>query len=317
MTRSVDIIVPLYNEERCVTELVTRLRTQMDVLSDYRWRAILVENGSRDATWPLVHQACGQDARFVGVRLSRNFGMDGALTAGLSIADGDAVVMMAGDLQDPPEVIGQFIRAWEGGASNVYAEIQKRHGTGPIRRLTSWAFYRIANLMTGGRIPRNASDFRLLDRALYQAVRDMGERSRFVRGLVAWAGFPTVAIPIERPPRFAGESKAYSLPMLGMAFRAILAHSYFPLRLITLFGLLISVVSVAALGVNAYIAVVHGVPFAGFGTLVSLILLAMGVITLMLGVIAEYISMIYEEVKQRPNFVVRETIGLSQDATGH
>lgn len=200
MTKSIDVIVPLYNEERCVNELVARMQIQMGALSEYQWRVILVENGSRDATWSLVTEACGQDARFVGVRLSRNFGMDGALTAGLSIAEGDAVVMMAGDLQDPPEVIGQFIRAWEAGASNVYAEIQRRHGTGPIRRLTSWAFYRIANLMTGGRIPRNASDFRLLDRALYRAVRDMDERSRFVRGLVAWAGFPTVAIPIERPP---------------------------------------------------------------------------------------------------------------------
>lgn len=312
MTRAIDIVVPLFNEEGCVDELVRRLRAQMDALSRYAWRAILVDNGSRDATWSLVQGACSDDPRFVSIRLSRNFGMDGALTAGLSLTDADAVVMMAGDLQDPPEVIPRFIEAWETGAANVYAEVQRRRGTGPVRRLTSWTFYRIANLMTGGRIPRNASDFRLLDRSLYEAVRGMRERSRFVRGLVAWAGFPTTAIPIERPPRFAGESKAYSLPMLGMAFRAIFAHSNFPLRLITLFGLLSSVVSVIALGINAFVAVFYGVPFAGFGTLVSLLLLALGVLTLMLGVIAEYVGLIYEEVKQRPNFIIRDTIGVKK-----
>lgn len=308
--RSVDVIVPLFNEEECVDELVSRLTSVFNSVADLDWRAILVENGSTDSTWELVQTACRSDSRFVSIRLARNFHMDGGLTAGLSIASADAVVLMAGDLQDPPEVIPTFIEAWSEGIENVYAEITRRGGTGPIRRFTSWAFYRIANFMTGGRIPRNASDFRLMDRRLYESVRKMEERNRFVRGLVAWAGFTSRAIPIERPPRHGGESKAYTLPVLGMAVRAILAHSYVPLRVITVIGLVASFGATVALVVNAVVAVRLGVPFAGFGTLVSLMLLVLGILAMILGVIAEYLSLIYEEVKRRPNFIIKESLGV-------
>jgi dolichol-phosphate mannosyltransferase len=309
--KTVDVIVPAFNEEDCVEELVRRLIAVFDAERDYQWRALIVENGSSDRTWDLLQIAATQDKRICVIRLSRNFRMDGGLTAGLDFATADAVVFMTADLQDPPEAIPEFLRAWEAGADNVYGLVTKREGTGLIRRMNSQLFYWVANRMTGGLMPRNASDFRLMDRRLYETLRDLDERNRFMRGLVAWAGFTTVAVPVPRPPRFAGESKAYSLPVVGLAARALLAHSYLPLHLIAIFGIVLSGLSVLAILVLFPIWIARGVPFAGFGSIVALGLLSLGLITLILGVIAEYISLIYEEVKRRPNFVVRETVGIT------
>jgi dolichol-phosphate mannosyltransferase len=310
--RSVDVIIPAYNEEECIEELGRRLGALFDLESAYDWRAIVVENGSIDRTWELLQEVCEQDRRFTVVRLSRNFHMDGGLTAGLAYATADAVVFMAADLQDPPEAISEFLRHWEAGAHNVYGLVTERKGTGPLRRFNSQAFYWIANRATSGRMPRNASDFRLMDRRLYETVRRLDERNRFMRGLVSWAGFESVAVPVPRPPRYAGSSKAYSLPVIGLAMRAIFAHTYFPLRVISIVGVFFSVATAIAFVVLAIIWETQGVPFAGFGSLVSLGLFGFGILTVMLGVIAEYLGLIYEEVKRRPNFVVQETIGIPE-----
>lgn len=310
--KSIDIVIPAYNEEECIDELARRLTSMFDANPQYVWRAIIVENGSSDATWELASAVAAADKRFAVLRLARNFHMDGGLTAGLEFVTADAVVFMTADLQDPPEVIPEFAAKWEEGFDNVYGEVTKREGTGPLRRFNSWAFYKLANYMTKGRLPRNASDFRLMDRRLYEVVRSMDERNRFMRGLVAWAGFQSASVPVPRPPRFAGESKAYSLPVIGMAFRALFSHSYLPLRLITLTGVIVALVSAVSLLVLTVLWFTAGVPFAGFGTLVSLNLLVFGVLALMLGVMSEYLSLVYEEVKRRPNFIVRETLGLSQ-----
>lgn len=309
--KSIDVIVPAYNEQECIEELIRRLLAVFDAERGYQWRAIIVENGSSDRTWELLQAATKQDKRICVVRLSRNFRMDGGLTAGLDFATADAVVFMTADLQDPPEAIPEFLRRWEDGADNVYGLVTKREGTGPIRRLNSQLFYWFADRMTGGLMPRNASDFRLMDRRLYETLRGLDERNRFMRGLVAWAGFTSVAVPIPRPPRYAGESKAYSGIIVGLAARALLAHSYLPLHLIAIFGMALSALSVVSILVLFPLWIIRGVPFAGFGSLIALGLLSLGLITLILGVIAEYISLIYEEVKGRPNFVVRETVGIA------
>jgi polyisoprenyl-phosphate glycosyltransferase len=188
--------------------------------------------------------------------------------------------------------------------------VTERQGTGPVRRMNSQLFYWLASHLSDGLLTRNASDFRLMDRALYETLRSMDERNRFMRGLVAWAGFESVGVPVARPPRFAGESKAYTWQVIGLAFKGIFAHSYKPLRLITAVGFMASLVAAFALVVLVVRAFAEGVPFAGYGTIVALLLLIFGLLALMLGVIAEYIALIYEEVKGRPNFVVQETIGL-------
>ena len=308
--KSIDIVIPAFNEDECIEEMVRRLKLVFAAESNYSWRVIYVENGSSDNTWGLLQEACAQDERFTVVRLARNFHMDGGLTAGLEFATADAVVFMTADLQDPPEVLPLFVREWEAGFDNIYGEVTAREGTGLIRRFNSQAFYWLAGKMTDGRLPRNASDFRLMDRTLYETVRGLDERNRFMRGLVAWSGFTSKAVPVPRPPRFAGESKAYSLPVIGLAFRALFAHSYLPLRLITLTGIISSFLAVVLFIGLGIVWLTRGVPFAGFGSIMSLVLLGFGALTLMLGVLAEYLSLVYEEVKRRPNFVVRETVGL-------
>jgi glycosyltransferase involved in cell wall biosynthesis len=305
----ISLIIPAYNEEDCVDELARRLKAVFESEPQYDFEAIIVENGSIDSTWEKLQNIAGTDSRFKILKLSRNFRMDGGLTAGLDYVVGDACVLMTADLQDPPELIPSFLRKWEEGFENVFGVVTKREGTGPIRTMNSKMFYWLAGKLTDGRIPRNASDFRLVDKKVYEAVRGMTERNRFVRGLFAWAGFRSIGIPMERPPRFGGVSNAHTFKVLDLAFKGIFAHSYKPLRLITVFGFLVSAISFMSIIPLFFLWVFVGVPFAGFGTLVGLFLLVFGIVSLMLGILSEYVGLIYEEVKARPNYVVSELLG--------
>lgn len=302
----ISLIIPAYNEEDCVDELFTRLKNIFETEHQYDFEVVIVENGSLDSTWAKLQNIAGQDSRFKILKLSRNFRMDGGLTAGLDYIKGDACVLMTADLQDPPELIPQFLRYWEQGYENIFGVITKREGTGPIRTMNSKLFYWLAGKLTDGRIPRNASDFRLVDKKVYVAVKGMTERNRFVRGLFAWAGFNSIGVPMERPPRFGGVSNAHTLKVLDLAFKGIFAHSYKPLRLITVFGFILSAVSFISILPLFFLWLFVGVPFAGFGTLVGLFLLVFGIVSLMLGILSEYVGLIYEEVKARPNYVVSE-----------
>ena len=276
--------------------------------SKYDFQVFIIENGSTDSTFEKLKKISQHDSRFKTVKLSRNFRMDGGLTAGLQLVTGDACVLMTADLQDPPEAISIFLREWELGWENVFGVVTKREGTGFIRTLNSKIFYLIAGKLSDGRIPRNGSDFRLVDKKVYEVVRNMTERNRFVRGLFAWVGFKSKGIPIHRPLRHAGVSKAHTLKVLDLALKGIFAHSYKPLRIITLFGLTLSGLSVLSLFPLIYLWVNTGVPFAGFGTIITLFLFLIGLITLMLGILSEYVGLIYEEVKQRPNFIISEIV---------
>ncbi len=302
----ISLIIPAFNEEDCVDELARRLKAVFESESQYDFEVVVVENGSVDTTWVKLQHIAGVDARFKILKLSRNFRMDGGLTAGLDHIKGDACVLMTADLQDPPELIPQFLRFWEQGYENIYGVITKREGTGPIRTMNSKLFYLLAGKLTDGRIPRNASDFRLVDKKVYIAVKGMTERNRFVRGLFAWAGFNSIGVPMERPPRFGGVSNAHTLKVLDLAFKGIFAHSYKPLRLITVFGFILSALSFISILPLFFLWLFVGVPFAGFGTLVGLFLLVFGIVSLMLGILSEYVGLIYEEVKARPNYVVSE-----------
>jgi dolichol-phosphate mannosyltransferase len=236
--------------------------------------------------------------------------MDGGITAGLNLASGDAAVIMTADLQDPPELIGQFIEKWEEGYENIYGIVTERQGTGPIRRMNSQLFYWLAGKLTDGKIPRNVSDFRLVDRRVYETVNVMEERNRFVRGLMAWVGFKSIGVEHQREPRYGGVSHAHTFKVLDLAFKGIFAHSYKPLKLITLFGIALSGIALLAILGLAVRFLTVGVPFPGFGTIVCLTLLLFGILFSMLGILSEYVGLIYEEVKQRPNFVVRRTVGM-------
>jgi dolichol-phosphate mannosyltransferase len=315
LKKLVSVIVPAFNEESCIDELARRLKIVFSKNEKYDFEALIIENGSTDRTWEILKAINVKDPRFKVIRLARNFRMDGGITAGLNFAKGDAVVFMTADLQDPPELISEFIKKWEDGFENVYMQVSKRVGTGPLRTFNSKAFYWLAGKLTDNRIPKNVSDFRLLDRKVYEAVRGMNERNRFVRGLVAWVGFRSVGVEAERPERFGGESKAHSLKVIDLAFKGIFSHSYVPLKLITMTGVALSLISFVSLLVWMIVWITSGVPFAGFGTIVSLAVLAFGTLTFMLGIIAEYLGLIYEEVKGRPNFIVAEQLGISVEGS--
>lgn len=306
----ISIVTPAYNEEGNIEELARRLQAVFAANDGYEFEVIIVENGSDDRTFEKIVEVNKADPRFKAVRLSRNFGPDGGVTAGLRYARGDAAVIMCADLQDPPELIAEFIARWEAGYENVFQIVTKRPGTGLLRRFNSQLFYWLINAMTGGLFPRNVSDYRLVDRRAYETINEMREHNRFMRGMFYWTGFRSVGIEYERAPRFAGETKASTKTVVALAIKGILSYSYLPLRFITYMGMTVSVLAFGLLIWTVVRILLHGVPFDGFGTLISVMLLMFGFLFTMLGVVAEYIGLIYEEVKQRPNFIVRDTLGL-------
>ena len=312
MKKLISVVIPAYNEEDCIEELASRLDSLIQKENDYMWEVFIVENGSTDSTWDKLKNVTAINSNFKVIKLSRNFRMDGGLTAGLEYIKGDACVLMTADLQDPPEMISEFLRKWEEGYENIYAVIKKRTGTNLIRRINSKLFYFVAAKLSGNSLPENASDFRLVDRKVYEAVKQMTEKNRFIRGLFAWAGFKSIGLPMERPPRFAGVSNASTGKVIDLALKGIFSHSYKPLRFISLTGLLVSVVSIISLVPLSWYWIVAGVPFAGFGTVAALIIGTFGFQVLMMGVMSEYIALIYEESKNRPNFIVSETLGINR-----
>jgi glycosyltransferase involved in cell wall biosynthesis len=306
--KKISVIVPAYNEQDCVDQLVKKLQEVFNNEQQYIWDLLIVENGSTDRTYLSLLNLRKSEPRLRILKLSRNFRMDGGITAGLSHIDSDACVIMTADLQDPPEVISLFLRKWEEGYENIYAKINERQGISPIRRINSSLFYRVAGFLSDGVITKNASDFRLVDRKVYESVREMTERNRFVRGLFSWVGFKSVGVDINRPPRFAGVSNADTFKVLDLAAKGIMAHSNKPLRFISTIGFFISLVALASLMPFAWLWFTAGVPFAGFGTIVSLIILGLGSQVFFTGVMSEYLGMVYEEVKKRPNFIVSEIV---------
>lgn len=304
----ISIVIPAYNEEDCVEELARQLTGVMHELDKYDFEVLIVENGSKDATWSLLQKIAATDQRFKPIRLSRNFGMDGGVTAGLELATGDACVVMTADLQDPPELIIEFAKKWEEGFENIYMIVEKRETSGFLRRINSRLFYLVADRLTGGLIPKGVSDYRLVDRKVYEAVRSMHESNRFVRGLFAWVGFKTFGISHPRPARFGGESKARLSTVLRLAKHGILSFSDIPLRFITWFGLGCSGLALATMVVFAILRFIIGTPFAGFATIVTIVLFFFGLLSFMIGILAEYVAMIHAEVKNRPNFIIAEVL---------
>ena len=240
--------------------------------------------------------------------MSRTFGCDNGMAAGMSYATGDACIIMTADLQDPPELIPTFVTLWEQGYDNVFGIVARRHGTGPIRRLNSQLYYWMLAKLSDDAVPRNVSDFRLIDRAVYETANAMPERNRFLRNLFAWTGFRSIGVVYERPERFAGTTTTQTWRLIRTAVNSLLSSSRVLLRLIPLFGMLLSgaaLIGIFGLGVNF---VLNGVPFPGFGTLLCVQLLTFGIVTFFLGIMAQYVGLIFDEVQGRPHFIVRRVI---------
>lgn len=309
--KTVEVITSAYNEEECLPELFIRLEKVAAVEENYTFRFIVIDNGSSDHTWQIIKDRQKTDRRYTGIRMSRNFSLDSAFTCGLDRAEADLAIIMTSDLQDPPECIPDLLRAHELGYEQVLAKVVDRGTVPAVRRFLSYIFYSLANAMTGGMLPKSVSDFRLVSKKCYDAIRSLRESHRFLRGLGSWVGFETTCIEIKRPPRFAGESKWLGTSLVRtimLGFQSIFAYSTLPLAWISILGVGLSLMSVLSLFVLAVLWIFIGVPFAGFGSIVATITLCFSITILVLGIIAQYVGLIYDEVKRRPLYIVAETI---------
>jgi len=311
MKQTVDIITSAYNEEDCLRELFNRLKIVFNIEKDYNFRIIVIDNGSTDTTWEIISNFAKENIDVTAISMSRNFSLDAAFTCGLDLASSDVAIIMTSDLQDPPEQISNLLRKYEEGFDQVLAKITRRDSVPLVRRILSNLFYRIANSMTEGMLPNSVSDFRLVNRKTYLAIRQLRESHRFLRGLGAWVGFRTAIIEIERPPRFAGDSKWLKVSLSKVildAAKSIFAYSSKPLMWLSFFGGALSLFSFLLLIISAVAWILFGVPFAGYGTLVGIISLGFSITMLAFGVLSQYVGLIYEEVKRRPIYIVRDQV---------
>src|ERR1700689_1103871 len=296
------LVAPVYNEEELVEQFVARAT---DAIADYEFELVLVNDGSSDRTPELLDRLAETDPRVRVVHLSRNFGHQAALTAGLEHAIGDVVAMIDADLQDPPELICDMIAQWSQGADVVYAVRKAREGETAFKLATASWFYKLFDKLAQVDLEPNSGDFRLLDRRALNALLEMTERSRFLRGMTVWVGFTQTAVSYQREARHAGETKYTLRKMLLFSLDAIASFSHLPLQLATYAGLLSAGVAFIAIPVVIVLRIFDSY-LPGFGSITIAILLLGGIQLIALGVIGEYVGRIYDEVKHRPLYIVRE-----------
>ena len=303
---TISIAIPAFNEAENLDLLWQRLTDVFSELADrYQFEVVVCENGSEDSSYDILQRIASVDSRLKIVQLSRNFHMEGGVLAALSRVTGEACIVMSADLQDPPEMIPTMLEMWEAGYEHVYTVITHRHGESLFRRVSAELFYRILDRVSDYPIPRNASDFRLVDRRMYGAFNDLPEKDRMIRSTWAWLGFRSTSIPYERPARTGGRSSFNPFVTGAYAIRGIFATSLKPLKILPIVGFFLSALSFIGLFLSAVRAVWSGVPAPGFGTITSLLLLLFGVLFLLLAVLAEYVGMIYIETRGRPAFIIR------------
>jgi len=308
------LVLPLYNEEETLPELLRRLTLLLDRL-DGSSEVIFVDDGSSDRTYELLAAAREAEPRFKLLRLSRNFGHQIAVTAGLDAADGNAAIVMDADLQDPPEVALDLAARWREGYDVVYAVREERHGETRFKRATARGFYRVFRRMTDVDVPLDVGDFRLVDRRALEAFRSMRETNRYVRGMFSWIGFDQVGVPFRRQERFAGETKYPLTRMLKFAADGIVSFSSEPLRLALKLGFVVSGLSFL-LGVVFLVSKLAGLySIPGLASIAVFVAFLGGIQLLLLGIMGEYIARIHDEVKARPLYLVRETQGISSSSS--
>jgi dolichol-phosphate mannosyltransferase len=308
---TVSIIIPIYNEEENIPELYHRLQNVIDRL-DGEAELIFVDDGSRDNSLNLMREIYERDYRVKYISLARNFGHQIAVTAGLNNVRGKAVVVMDADLQDPPELVLPMIEKWRQGYQVVYAQRLSRKKESALKRFTAYAFYRILRRLADVNIPPDTGDFCLMDREIVDILNAMPERNRYIRGLRAWVGFRQTAIPFERDPRFAGEVKYSFAKSWALAINGIISFSRVPLKLATYLGMLSAAAALLMILLVLYWRLFDPAsPLIGY-TLITIALFFLGSVQLFcIGILGEYIGRIYEEVKGRPIYTVKEMRGVT------
>lgn len=303
------IVVPCYNEEGCLRALYERLTSAARAAVNSSYEIVLVNDGSRDETWPMVLEIAANDARVLGINLSRNHGHQLALTAGLDLCRGETILIIDADLQDPPELLPSMLQTMrEEGADVVYGVRKSRRGETAFKRATAHGFYRLLSRATEVDIPLDAGDFRLMSRRALDALLAMPEQARFIRGMVAWIGFKQIPFAYDRDERFAGETKYPLRKMVRFALDALTGFSSAPLKLASIAGFALSVGSVLLILYIAYAWLV-GRSVPGWTSLMLVVVLLGAVQMFVLALMGEYIGRLYNESKQRPLYIVQELTG--------
>jgi dolichol-phosphate mannosyltransferase len=303
----VSVVVPVFDEADVLPALFERLCSALDA-TDVRWELVFVDDGSRDASASILRDLAAREPRVVVVTLSRNFGHQLAITAGMDHARGEAIVVMDADLQDPPEVVPDLIARWREGYDVVYGVRTARDEDTVFKRVTAAGFYRVLQWLTPIPIPVDAGDFRLMSRRALSALQRMPERARYVRGMVAWLGYRQTAVPFERAPRRAGETKYPLRKMVAFAADGIVSFSAVPLRLATSLGFVMAATSLVYVLYAVSMKLLVGTAIQGWTSLVAVIVLIGSAQLICLGIIGEYVARIYEEVKGRPLYLVDEVV---------
>lgn len=308
LTPTISCVIPAFNEARSLGALVPEILGTLKSLSP-QVELIIVDDGSRDHTASVMQTLCATHPEVIYLKLSRNFGKEPALTAGIDAAQGEVVILMDGDGQHPASLVPDMLTKWRSGADVVYAVRKTRHDQSSLQiKLTGW-FYKLVNLGNRVKIPANAGDFRLMDRKVVDALKSLPERNRFMKGLYAWVGYNSTAIDYEPLPRTDGKSNFGLWGSLSLAFTGILAFSIAPLRALTVTGFMLSMM---ALGYGLWVVgeyFITGIAVPGYATIVVGMMFFSGIQLLSIGILAEYVGRIYEEVKQRPNYLVSQRLG--------
>ena len=300
----VSVVIPIYNEYDTLLELTLRL---CDVFANHpgtAWEVIYVNDGSRDGSDRLLSQITQQHPQFTALHLSRNFGHQVAISAGIDYAQGDAVIVMDGDLQDPPELLPQMVAEWQDGYDVVYATRKHREGETPFKLTTAKLFYRMLKKMSDIDIPLDTGDFRLMSRPVVNAFLLMREKNRFIRGMVSWVGFSQTAVYYERDARHHGETKFTFLKMLRFAIDGLLSFSKIPLQWISTLGFIISGISFLAILGVLYATLIMQITLPGWSSLMMGILMLGGIQLICMGMIGEYVARIFDEVRNRPLYFI-------------
>jgi dolichol-phosphate mannosyltransferase len=313
---ALSVVIPCHDEALVLPQAITRVQGACIASGITDHEIILVDDGSKDNTWEIIIRQTVLSAKIRGIRLSRNFGHQAALTAGLQASSGQRVLILDADLQDPPELLPQMLATLEAGNDVAYGVRINRQGDKPLKRLTAWIYYRVLNLLSEVPLPLDTGDFRLMSRRAVNAFLSLPEHGRFVRGMVAWIGFPQAPVPYSREPRFAGRSKYGPRKMMLLALDGITSFSLRPLRVGLLLGGLMLLVSCALLFFTI-ITWLFGYTVRGWASLLVAIIGIGGVQTILIGIIGEYVGKIFVESKCRPLYLIRDVIqSESQPAVG-
>jgi len=315
MTQLLSLVVPFYNEAEAIQSFADAILPALEAVPDTSWEIVCVDDGSKDGTLLKLVALAQADPRFRVLEFSRNFGKEAALTAGIDAAKGEAVIPIDADLQDPPELIADMVKAWREGAEVVQARRVDRSSDGLLKRKTAAWFYQLHNQLSKTKIPENVGDFRLMDRAVVNALKLLPERQRFMKGLFAWVGFRTVTLDYTRAPRAAGETKFSGVALWNFAMEGFTSFSTAPLKVWTYLGAFCAVLTFLYAFYIVIRTVVFGNEVPGYTSLFVAITFFGSVQLISIGLLGEYIGRIYMETKQRPAYLIRKTYGGEADGT--